>query len=160
MTGRPYKETRAKHAKRKFSGHKQQRRKANVDPGHEMACHTKSEQPTANAKSTKDIVRGKDASVIDDIFCSKKAHVSNKMLAQPAMASNSASGKQTKHHSSVAFTGNGKRIQGSKDDLFAEEPQKQRKYDAEGLPIFSEEELNIGKGKDTADCPFDCNCCF
>lgn len=30
----------------------------------------------------------------------------------------------------------------------------------EGFNIYTEEELNIGKGGNTADCPFDCNCCY
>lgn len=34
-----------------------------------------------------------------------------------------------------------------------------RKY-FEGLPVYSLEELNIGKGGGTPDCPFDCTCCF
>jgi hypothetical protein len=37
---------------------------------------------------------------------------------------------------------------------------KKRKYMQDGLPIYSLEELNVGKGGDTAECPFDCNCCF
>ena len=35
-----------------------------------------------------------------------------------------------------------------------------RRYTEEGWPIYSEEELNLGKGGETADCPFDCQCCF
>lgn len=52
------------------------------------------------------------------------------------------------------------RVAGSKDDLFGSEPVKGRRYDAEGLPIYSTEELAIGKGANTKDCPFDCDCCF
>ena len=40
-----------------------------------------------------------------------------------------------------------------------EKKQKPRKY-VDGLPVYTEEELNIGKGGNTADCPFDCECCF
>jgi hypothetical protein len=35
-----------------------------------------------------------------------------------------------------------------------------RRYTADGLPIYTEEELNIGKGGGTPLCPFDCDCCF
>ena len=42
------------------------------------------------------------------------------------------------------------------DELFK---PKRRTMD-DGLPIYKEDELNIGLGKDTADCPFDCDCCF
>ncbi|CAK4068769.1 unnamed protein product [Aphanomyces euteiches] len=34
------------------------------------------------------------------------------------------------------------------------------RYDADGLAIYSEESLRINQGGDTADCPFDCWCCF
>jgi hypothetical protein len=30
----------------------------------------------------------------------------------------------------------------------------------DGLPIFTAEEMGIGTGGDTADCPFDCECCY
>lgn len=30
----------------------------------------------------------------------------------------------------------------------------------EGWKIYTPAELNIGKGGDTAECPFDCSCCF
>ena len=40
-----------------------------------------------------------------------------------------------------------------------ESKKKQRKY-VDNLPVFTEDELKIGKGGDTEDCPFDCNCCF
>lgn len=30
----------------------------------------------------------------------------------------------------------------------------------EGYRIYTAEELGIGKGGGTADCPFDCDCCF
>jgi hypothetical protein len=35
---------------------------------------------------------------------------------------------------------------------------KRRKIDE--LDLYSTEELNIGKGGDTEDCPFDCQCCY
>ena len=38
---------------------------------------------------------------------------------------------------------------------------KVRKRTEEGWPIYTEEELKLGnEGGDTADCPFDCQCCF
>ncbi|KDO16626.1 hypothetical protein SPRG_17870, partial [Saprolegnia parasitica CBS 223.65] len=38
-------------------------------------------------------------------------------------------------------------------------PQPVR-YDADGLPIYTAASLRINQGGDTADCPFDCWCCF
>ena len=32
--------------------------------------------------------------------------------------------------------------------------------DPEGLPVYDPDELGIGKGGDTAACPFDCECCL
>ena len=37
---------------------------------------------------------------------------------------------------------------------------KAGRFTEEGFKIYTTDELNIGKGGDTADCPFDCNCCF
>lgn len=51
-------------------------------------------------------------------------------------------------------------FQGSKDDIFGTGQPKQRRYDAEGLPVYTADELNVGAGGDTDQCPFDCTCCF
>ena len=42
------------------------------------------------------------------------------------------------------------------DELF----KPKRRVMDDGLPIYKEDELNIGLGKDTPECPFDCDCCF
>lgn len=36
------------------------------------------------------------------------------------------------------------------------------RYDTDGMPIYTEDSLRINAGDsgDTADCPFDCWCCF
>lgn len=33
-------------------------------------------------------------------------------------------------------------------------------FTEEGYKIYTPEELNIGKGGNTSECPFDCKCCF
>lgn len=30
----------------------------------------------------------------------------------------------------------------------------------DGVKVYSLDELGVGKGGDTPDCPFDCDCCF
>ncbi|RKP00875.1 hypothetical protein CXG81DRAFT_26414 [Caulochytrium protostelioides] len=45
-------------------------------------------------------------------------------------------------------------------DLFDSRGDKSRKRTDDGLRIFSLDELGVGGGKDTPDCPFDCQCCF
>jgi len=38
---------------------------------------------------------------------------------------------------------------------------KPTRFDADlGMPIYSEDDLRIGQGGNSKDCPFDCNCCF
>ena len=34
------------------------------------------------------------------------------------------------------------------------------RYDPEGLPVYTPEELNVGASGDTDKCPFDCDCCY
>lgn len=51
---------------------------------------------------------------------------------------------------------------GHKDDLFGSGALSGRKRTEEGYAIFKENELGANK-KDagmTADCPFDCDCCY
>ncbi|TNV75376.1 hypothetical protein FGO68_gene3754 [Halteria grandinella] len=35
-----------------------------------------------------------------------------------------------------------------------------RKMTEDGYKIYSLDELNVGKGGDTEQCPFDCECCY
>lgn len=105
------------------------------------------------------------AGAIDDIFGGAPSGSAPRKQPlkqfQPAVSSESGkSGKSSAGHKSADTEGKHIRAAGSKDDLFASGPTKKRRCDAEGLPIFSVDELEIGKGKDTADCPFDCDCCF
>ncbi|EMR11808.1 hypothetical protein PNEG_00234 [Pneumocystis murina B123] len=44
------------------------------------------------------------------------------------------------------------------DFINLKESAKHKKTE-EGFTIYNEEELNIGKGKNTLICPFDCKCC-
>jgi len=47
------------------------------------------------------------------------------------------------------------------DDWFASRSSKKTdRKQVDGVSVYTEEELNIGKGKDTDLCPFDCDCCF
>jgi hypothetical protein len=53
------------------------------------------------------------------------------------------------------------RVEGTSNNPFGHSDKK-NDYDFtdEGWKVYTPEELNVGKGGDTADCPFDCNCCF
>jgi hypothetical protein len=37
---------------------------------------------------------------------------------------------------------------------------KTREYTEDGHPVYTLEELNIGRGRGTDECPFDCWCCY
>ncbi|KAK9830433.1 hypothetical protein WJX72_011742 [[Myrmecia] bisecta] len=68
--------------------------------------------------------------------------------------------KQSKQATAAPAPSSAPKVVGHKDDIFGTGPQKQRRYDEEGLPIYTPDELDVGKGGDTPDCPFDCKCCF
>jgi len=53
---------------------------------------------------------------------------------------------------------NGKELEGN-DGFTDSRGTKTSQYTEDGLPIFTVQDLNIGKGEDTNLCPFDCNCC-
>ncbi|CAA9988216.1 conserved protein, unknown function [Plasmodium knowlesi strain H] len=44
--------------------------------------------------------------------------------------------------------------------LVAKGPITERARTSDGLPIYSMEELKMGQGGYTKDCPFECSCCF
>ncbi|KAI5192458.1 hypothetical protein NEMIN01_2022 [Nematocida minor] len=45
-------------------------------------------------------------------------------------------------------------------DIRGKEVKAQATYTEDGYKIYTEQELNIGKGGQTENCPIDCNCCF
>jgi hypothetical protein len=51
-----------------------------------------------------------------------------------------------------------KKIEVPDEDGFGD--SRNRRKTEDGLPVYYDTELNIGLGKDTPDCPFDCDCCF
>ncbi|CAO3616707.1 unnamed protein product [Cunninghamella blakesleeana] len=47
------------------------------------------------------------------------------------------------------------------DDTFGDSRGKKAKRTTDdGYPLYDVKDLKIGEGKDTPDCPFDCQCCF
>ena len=54
-----------------------------------------------------------------------------------------------------------KEVKSKKDAKEVKEAKpKAARFTEEGYRIYTTDELKIGKGGDTEDCPFDCNCCF
>lgn len=121
------------------------------------------------------------ANEIDDIFAMPKkrkqgtepegqhqaANAAGKAAAPgtaTGTASSSAGNNKKAKASGASAAPSGKRPQpeGSKDDIFGALAGKGgKKRTEEGFRVYSEEELGLGrKGGDTAQCPFDCDCCF
>jgi hypothetical protein len=46
------------------------------------------------------------------------------------------------------------------DGFFDSRGLSKKRKTVDGLTVYSEAELGIGKGGNTAKCPFDCDCCF
>ncbi|KAI8101746.1 hypothetical protein M9434_006813 [Picochlorum sp. BPE23] len=88
---------------------------------------------------------------IDDLFSDLKKSVKQKEKQEKE--------KDSKHSNVEQKTKNN--IEGSKDDIFGNEAENERKRTDEGYAIYTEAELGFGKkGGDTDLCPFDCDCCF
>ncbi len=104
---------------------------------------------TSSASPKEKPISTKKSSEIDDIF---SALATAKKEKQQSTATTQVTEISTK-----------KKIQPKidHDDGFADSrgSNSRRKTD-DGYAIYSVQELNIGKGGDTEDCPFDCECCY
>lgn len=70
----------------------------------------------------------------------------------------------TKHHqkSSKDINAKNAKRKGEKIHSFHHHDETPRSSPLENgnFKVYSMNDLNIGKGEDTADCPFDCKCCY
>lgn len=46
------------------------------------------------------------------------------------------------------------------DSTWADSRGEKRRKTEDGLLIYNLDELGVGKGGDSKDCPFDCSCCY
>ncbi|KAF7847852.1 hypothetical protein BT93_L2513 [Corymbia citriodora subsp. variegata] len=90
---------------------------------------------------------------IDDIFATKKRKKSEKGDAEKPAENGSGKTKKMKKK---------KKNKGLAESALGDAPSRSRKKTADGLTIYTEDELGINKadGGDTPLCPFDCSCCF
>lgn len=97
-------------------------------------------------------------SEIDDLFAKKK-----KVIAKPVNLEDkprkTADKKTNEVKPPVKAPAQDTKDAAVKDSTKEKKPKAAR-FTEEGFRIYSTEDLNIGKGGDTKDCPFDCNCCF
>ncbi|EPS63151.1 hypothetical protein M569_11638, partial [Genlisea aurea] len=96
----------------------------------------------------------KMGSEIDEIFSRKKSK------SHPNIAKPNISGTATKRHEIKRIPP--PRSKGKAMDDHSESSSRSRKKTGDGLSIYTEEELGLGKDDagGTALCPFDCDCCF
>ena len=90
----------------------------------------------------------KSTNEIDEIFAGKKKKKKPKQ-EQPEKGAEDVNSKL-------------KKSKRDKEDDFSDPPSRSKKRTADGLAIYTEEELGIGKSDagGTPLCPFDCSCCF
>ncbi|PIN22433.1 hypothetical protein CDL12_04863 [Handroanthus impetiginosus] len=104
----------------------------------------------------------KMGSEIDDIFAGKKRKKPEKDEKADSEETVKVSAANAKSHDGLRKVKNGKSK--SLKDSGIDEPtsRSRRKRTADGLSIYTEEELGIGKPEagGTPLCPFDCDCCF
>ncbi|PJF20160.1 hypothetical protein PSACC_00007 [Paramicrosporidium saccamoebae] len=96
-----------------------------------------------------------DTTEIDELFSTRS--VDTVKTTQPTSAKNTQP-INAKNTQSLNTTGTPR----PKDDIgdTRGKKKKARPLTDDGLPIFTAEEMGLNKGGDTADCPFDCSCCF
>ncbi|KAK3287486.1 hypothetical protein CYMTET_5006 [Cymbomonas tetramitiformis] len=110
----------------------------------------KANAPKTTAKEVMPEQKGKrKQNEIDDIFASKKAKTRLEEEKQAEKEAQQAKLKETEvEEENETYLAPGGASAG------------ERAKTKDGLLIFSDKEMNIGNGKDTPECPFDCWCCY
>ncbi|XP_061371454.1 uncharacterized protein C6G9.01c [Gastrolobium bilobum] len=99
----------------------------------------------------------KAVSEIDEIFAGKKRKNSEGGKSGKPDEVNKRTDKTKKKKKNVK-----RETKGLDDGEFVDRPSRSKKKTEDGLSIYTEEELGIGKtdAGGTPLCPFDCSCCF
>ena len=120
----------------------------------------KSEKPALKQKSA-DALKQKSADALkrksEDALKQKSAHDIESIFAKKAAPSVEKPKSETMKKSQT------KKSPHQDDDGFGDTRgllKQRRPTTEEGYPIYSVEDMKIGRGGDTPDCPFDCDCCF
>ncbi|ETL91451.1 hypothetical protein F442_10296 [Phytophthora nicotianae P10297] len=111
----------------------------------------KTEKPTANSGE------------IDDLFASLKTEKQKKSIAeqQQKLAEEEEERREKKEKERLQQQIKKLEAQNTNSTAVGLNPDPRPvRYDEDGLPIYTEASLQIGKGGNTKDCPFDCWCCF
>ncbi|KZV32283.1 hypothetical protein F511_18462 [Dorcoceras hygrometricum] len=100
-------------------------------------------------------------SEIDEIFARTKRKRAEKETSVEKEKPVKASASSARSHDKLKIRKN-KKMKDDQDNPFADSIFRPRKKTAEGLSIYTEEELGFGKPDAGGSrlCPFDCDCCF
>ncbi|KAF4043576.1 Eukaryotic hypothetical protein [Phytophthora infestans] len=100
---------------------------------------------------------------IDDLFASLKTEKQKKSIAEEQQKLDDEEQERRERKEKARLQQQIKKLEAQNTNSTAAglnpDPRPVR-YDEDGLPIYSEASLQIGKGGNTKDCPFDCWCCF
>ncbi|KAL4162748.1 hypothetical protein PRNP1_003280 [Phytophthora ramorum] len=103
------------------------------------------------------------ASEIDDLFASLKTEKQKKSIAEEQQKLAKKEEERHEKKEKERLQQQIKKLEAQNTNSTAgglnPDPRPVR-YDEDGLAIYTESSLQIGKGGDTKDCPFDCWCCF
>ncbi|ETM44780.1 hypothetical protein L914_10024 [Phytophthora nicotianae] len=131
---------------------KKKKKKKNKKAGAATTNDTaKTEKPTANSGE------------IDDLFASLKTEKQKKSIAeqQQKLAEEEEERREKKEKERLQQQIKKLEAQNTNSTAVGLNPDPRPvRYDEDGLPIYTEASLQIGKGGNTKDCPFDCWCCF
>ncbi|KAJ1645401.1 hypothetical protein IWQ61_010319, partial [Dispira simplex] len=86
--------------------------------------------------------------------------VANQMIQQDANVAKELQRKHGEPNKKRKVKGQNKDDHPDDDGFFDSRGTKSKRLTEDGLPLFTVQDLRIGEGGDTPDCPFDCQCCF
>ncbi|EUR70134.1 hypothetical protein PFAG_03291 [Plasmodium falciparum Santa Lucia] len=112
----------------------------------------KKKKKNNNEKREKEIIEAK--SNIEDIFSNKKVKENNNKKVKED------NNKKIKEDNKLINKNEANKKNNNKISNNKKKIESERLRTPDGLPIYSMDELNMGKGGYTKNCPFDCNCCF
>ncbi|KAI9918085.1 hypothetical protein PsorP6_012601 [Peronosclerospora sorghi] len=118
---------------------------------------------TTTATAGDKAVRNTKGNEIDDLFASLKARQHEKSMEdkQQKLAKEEEARRAKKENERLQQQIKKLEAQNTNSIAVGHNPDPRPvRYDEDGLPIYSEASLQIGKGGNTQDCPFDCWCCF
>ncbi|KAG1699069.1 hypothetical protein DVH05_014440 [Phytophthora capsici] len=128
----------------------------------------KKNKKSENAAATNDADESKEkpkvkSNGIDDLFASLKKEKQKKSIAeeQQKLAEEEEQRQEKKEKERLQQQIKKLEAQNTNSTAAGLNPDPRPvRYDEDGLPIYTEASLQIGKGGTSKDCPFDCWCCF